>query len=140
MKKTILSFIIGAVIFGGISFYAGSKYSKNGGRGGLSNLSPEERQKRVQELGAAGVNGFRGRTGGQQGGGFVGGEIISKDEKSFTVKMREGGSKIVFFSNSTEISKSAKGSFQDLNSGAQVLVNGTANSDGSLTAQTVQIR
>lgn len=139
MKKIIINFLIGAFVFGGISFYAGTKYSQ-GGRGNFSNLSSEERQRRFQELGTAGAGSFRGGRMGGQGGEFVGGEILSKDDKSFTVKLREGGSKIIFFSSSTEINKSAKGSPQDLGSGVQVLVNGTANSDGSLTAQTVQIR
>lgn len=139
MKKFVLM-ILGIVVIGGGSFYAGSKYSQNNRRGGMANLSPEERQQRFQELGDTAGVGFRGRMGGQAGGGFTSGEIISKDDKSVTIKLRDGGSKIVFFSGSTEISKSAKGSPQDLSTGVQVTVNGKANSDGSLTAETVQIR
>jgi len=97
-------------------------------------------------LGANAGN-FRNRAGGQQGNGFVNGEIIAKDDpakdgagKSITVKSNDGSSKIVFFSSTTKIMKSVDGSPGDLAIGKQVSVNGAANQDGSVTAQTIQLR
>lgn len=85
---------------------------------------------------------------GNAGSGYAGtgkgfqpvvGEIISQDESSLTVKMPDGSSKIVVMGESVTVSKMADGSRADLVEGAQVTVMGTTNSDGSVTAQTVQI-
>jgi len=148
MKKLIPIVIITAVVVGGGAFYGGMKYQESktpqrpaaGNFQNLQNLSPEERQQRLQELGTNAGGSRAGRTGGQAGGGFTSGEIISRDDKSITVKLQDGGSKIVFLSDSTEVTKSAQGSLGDLTVGTQISVNGTANSDGSVTAQTIQLR
>lgn len=150
MNKLIAIVIAIAVVVGGGAFFGGMKYAESKSPRSrvsqadfqnLQNLSPEERQQRLQELGVNAGAGFRGgRTGRQTGGGFTSGEIISKDDKSVTVKLRDGGSKIVFLSNSTEITKSASGNIDDLEVGKNVSVNGSANSDGSITAQSVQLR
>ncbi len=73
------------------------------------------------------------------GGRPVVGEIISKDDKSITVKMADGSTKIVILSDSTTYSKTDTGSRDDLNVGTQVGVFGTDNSDGSVSAQNVQL-
>lgn len=71
---------------------------------------------------------------------MVAGEIISKDEKSVTVKLRDGGSKIVFYYDGTKIDKFVSGNAADLEVGKNVVVSGTTNFDGSVTAQSVQVR
>jgi len=57
-----------------------------------------------------------------------------------TVKTKDGGSKIVYFSDSIEIGKTTSGSSADLENGKQVMINGKANQGGSFTAQNIQIR
>jgi hypothetical protein len=139
VNKFVLIIISVAVMVGGGAFYGGMKYAQSriaGGRGNFINLTQEERQQRSQQFGAN-AGGVRTRQG---GGGFTAGEIIAKDEKSVTLKIQDGGSKIVFFSDTTEIAKSVSGVSGDLVIGKNITVNGTANSDGSVTAQTIQLR
>ena len=76
-----------------------------------------------------------GRNG--QSGRPVSGEIVSMDDKSITVKLMDGSSKIVILSSSTAINKQATGSASDLKTGERVLVVGTQNSDGSVTGQSI---
>ena len=128
MKKVILVAIAVSILVGGGSFYGGMVYEKNQ-RGNIRNF----------QQGAGNMQGFANR---QQGGvgGFIIGDIISKDDKSITVKLRDGGSKIIFYSNTTEVSKFAYGVSTDLEINKTVSVTGDANQDGSITAKTIQIR
>lgn len=137
MNKLIAIVIATAVVVGGGAFYGGMKYAQS------TRQNFARRNLGGQELGANAGAGFRGGAGGSQRGGGAGGftawEIIAKDDKSITVKLQDGGSKIVFLSDSTEITKSAAGALSDLEIGKNISVNGTANSDGSVTAQTIQL-
>jgi len=129
-KKLITLILISHLIAIGVGVYGGMKYgeSKSPARQNFQNLSPEQRQQLSQ-----------GRTGTRAGANFLSGEVINKDEKSLTLKMTDGGSKIVFFSTSTQISKTAEGSINDIEIGKQIMVSGDQNSDGSYTAKTIQL-
>ncbi len=124
MNKLITIVVVVAVVVGGGAFYGGMKYAQN--------KSASDRQQRFGQV--AGTN-----NGGQRGG-LVSGDIISKDSQSITVKMRDGSSKIVFYSDSVEISKFVAGVVGDLAVGKTVSVTGKTNSDGSITATTIQLR
>lgn len=91
--------------------------------------------------GAAGGQ-FRTGTGmmGARGGNFIAGEILSKDASGLTIKMQDGSTKIILVGVSAQINKSALGTLADLSTGTNVTVTGTTNSDGSVTAQAIQIR
>jgi len=146
-KKILIITIVALAAIGAGSFYGGMKYaqSKNptgmmrGSAADFANLSQEERQARFQQFGATGAAGGM-QKGTRTAGGMIGGEIISKDDKSITVKLIDGGSKIIFFSDTTQITKSASGSPEDLKVGESITANGSINSDGSITAQTIQLR
>jgi hypothetical protein len=131
MNKKIITAVLAIIIIGGASFYGGIKFDQN--------------QKQVATASRAGQfgginNGFRsGRMGGVNGG-LVVGSIVSKDANSVTVKMQDGSTKIILISQTTHINKSATGSIADLLVNTSVSVNGTTNSDGSLNAESVQIR
>ena len=116
---------VAVLLVAGASFYGGMAYSQN-----------MAAAQRAQRTGGA----FAGRGGRTSGGGFTGGEIIAQDSQSITVKLPNGSSQIVFFSDSTKIMKSVDGTASDLATGKQVTVSGTANPDGSITAQSIQLR
>ena len=80
-----------------------------------------------------------GRNGANAGLRAVVGQILSVNANSMTVKLRDGSSKIVILSDSTRIEKTSPAAKTDLTNGAAVSVFGTANSDGSITAQNVQL-
>jgi hypothetical protein len=71
--------------------------------------------------------------------GMAFGEVISQDEKSITIKMQDGSTKMVILGDSTIYSKTQSIDKSELSVGIQVRVFGNANSDGSVTAQNVQI-
>lgn len=79
------------------------------------------------------------------GGGLVTGTVASMSEGSMTVNVsnRQGesqGSKIIFITPETQVGKFMQGTSTDLSSGTNVMITGTTNSDGSVTATNVQIR
>lgn len=69
----------------------------------------------------------------------VAGEILNADDKSITVKMMDGSSKIVLLSDKTQINKATTAVKADLKIGEKVAVFGAENSDGSVTAQSIQL-
>ena len=113
--------------------------------GFLSGMMYQKSQTSNNASRFAGANGqSRGRFG-QNGGASNGGQrpvigsIINQDQNSITVKLQDGSSKIILLSGTTAINKTDTGTVSDLKSGENVLVTGTTNSDGSVTAQNIQI-
>ena len=135
MKKNLILILIVLIIVGAGGFFGGMKYGESQA---LKNLTPEKMREIFQQGGGqlfTQNQGQRQRT----GQNFVLGQVISKDEKSLTIKLADGSTKIVFFSQSTQISKATEGSIEDIEIGKEVSVSGTQNEDGSLTARTIQI-
>lgn len=98
-------------------------------------MSPEQRQQLFQgNIGGS----FQRGIGGGVGTNFLNGEVIAKDGQSLTLKMPDGGSKIVFFSDSTQISKTTEGSITDIEIGKQIMRSSDQNPDGSYTGKTIQ--
>lgn len=138
-NKYIAAFVIALILVGGGSFYGGMQYDK-------SVAAKARVTARTQFGNGAGGNGQGGQSRGgmmggrgQNGGGFVSGEILSKDDKSLTIKTADGGSTIIYFSDTASVRKAETGSLSDLATGQQVTANGKSNADGSMTADSVSI-
>jgi hypothetical protein len=82
---------------------------------------------------------FGGLGGGRNGGNMVSGSIIAVDDSGITVKTSDGSTKIILVSGSTSISLTKEGSKSDLVTGEAVVVSGTANSDGTVTASSIML-
>jgi len=85
-------------------------------------------------------NGTAGaHTGGRMLGGNVVGEVLKMDSQSLTVKLSDGGTRLVFLSDKTTVMKTETAAVTDLVQGAAVRVMGSPNQDGSVMAQNIQI-
>ncbi len=124
-KNSLIITILVAIIVGGAAFFGGEKYQQSQARSGFAQF--------------AGQGGFGRFGGGRNGAGTTVGKIISTDTNSVTVQLPDGSSKIVNYSGSTRIVKSSTATSSDLTTGTEVAVFGTTNSDGSVTAQNIQI-
>jgi hypothetical protein len=80
------------------------------------------------------------RGGMMRGGGGAMGTILSMDSTSLTLSIKDGGSKIVLLTDATPVMKTSPGSRSDLKTGESVMVTGTTNQDGSISAQSISIR
>lgn len=137
MKKTILGVAIVIVLLAA-AFYSGMQYAQTGSFNNL--FTAEKMQQRLPRGGPGDFGGPGGFAGPGRNANFVAGEIIAADTASVTVKSADSGSKIIFVSDSTKITKTNEGSLKDLVLGEQIMANGTTNSDGSISAESIQIR
>lgn len=141
-NKWVISLIAAAAIAVGISFYGGMKYSDS--KIASVKMGQPGTGGRFQGMGAnnSGDVASGGQRPGGRGisGGFISGQITSKDDKSFTVKSGDGSSRIVFYSDQTSVGKSEKAGASDLAVGQNVMVNGKSSPDGSVSALDVQIK
>src|SRR5579872_3554882 len=128
--------VILVVVVVAAAFYGGLTYEKG---------------KVASSFAAGGAGGrFGGRFGGGAGGADVGfgrangmmpvsGQIVASGNNTITVKLSDGSSKIVDLSSQTKINKTTQGTATDLTTGQQVTAFGSTNSDGSITAQAVNV-
>jgi hypothetical protein len=131
--KLIVGVVIGLIVGAGGGYWYGGQQAQSAAAAARQN-----------------GGGFTRGAGGRSGMGAVFGTIIAEDASSITVQLggpnatstngSATGTKIVLYDTSTQISKMVAGSASDLSIGTGVVVQGTANSDGSLTAQSIQIR
>ena len=142
-KKNVI-LVAGFIVVALIAFYAGTAYSKS------KSATPQNGNQ--ASFGGQGGQFGQGR-GMRAGGGNVFGQIITKDANSITVEIKTPtgpnnattastgtGSKIVFYTGTTTISKTTDGTIDDLTVGKNITVQGTANPDGSVNAQSISLR
>jgi len=133
-NKMLIGFIIAVVVVGVGSFYGGMLYGKSSIGKNLGKNFPGQNGQMMGN-GQGKISGSKAT-----GANFINGSIMAKDDKSITVKSMDGGSKIILLSDTTQVNKSVSGALSDLEIGKNVMVTGTANPDGSLTAKSVELR
>lgn len=124
-NKNLIITILLLVITGGGMFFAGMKYQQSKRQAFPSRLNQGQGQRAV----GTNRNGFQP----------INGEIIASDGKSITVKMADNSSKIVLITDNTIINKADTATKEELKTGEKVAVFGTQNSDGSVSAQNIQL-
>jgi len=142
MNKKSTQVII-AIIVAIVFFIGGLEYGKSTAT--ATTASSTRSATGSTFAGGTGARSFAGR--GAAGGGFVGGKIVSVDPTSISIALPNStstsvttGSTVVLYSTGTSILKSIVGSSADLEVGDSVTVTGTSNSDGSMSATSIQIR
>lgn len=139
-KGAQVGILAGAVVVaGGLGFLGGSQYQKaqtpNGSNfPSMQNMTSTQRDQMRQQAGGNGAP-----SGNVAGRGGVSGSIVSKDDKSMTVKLSDGSTKVVYYSSSTSVSTQSAASANDLAVGKKIQVSGTSNSDNSTTANQIII-
>src|SRR5256885_17250802 len=113
-KNTILIILVVALVVGAVAFYGGMQYQK---------------MQRSAQFGQ-GARALRTGQGGQNGARPVVGQIISSDDKSITVKLQDGSSKIILLSDSTPITEATTAAKSALQTGKNGMVIGKTNSNG----------
>ena len=78
--------------------------------------------------------------GGGAAGGFTVGEVSEIGNGSLTLQLANGNSENVFYSSSTQVIVPQPTSISSIQSGTMVMIGGTQNPDGSMTATTIQVR
>jgi len=130
MNKSILIAVAAFIVAAAGGFFGGLKYQQSKPPAFLRQFNDGQR------------SGVAGQRFGGNGAGFrpVNGEIIGVDADSITVKLADDSSKIVLLTDQTAINKAEAVTSQDLTVGDKVAVFGQENSDGSLTAQNIQLK
>ena len=124
--------VLVAIIVAAVGFFAGMRYQQSKVPGMMGG-----QQQFGRGTGEFGQNQrFGGRGNSMRP---VTGEILSVDANSVTVKLQDGSSKIVNVSDTTQINKADKATVADLKAGETIAAFGTTNSDGSVTAQNIQL-
>jgi len=137
--KTVNSLyaVIICVTVGVVAFFGGVSYQKSRVQPGVAQFGFRGNADRANKL--PGNNNAMPGNVNNMGFRPLVGEVLNVDDKSITVKLADGSSKLVLFSNEVPVTKSTQGSRSDLTVGVKVGVLGSTNTDGSVSASSVTI-
>ncbi len=127
-KNTMMVVAIVLIVLAGVGgFVGGIQYQKTNAGAGNQGANGTFRQR----FGMMGQNGqnFRPERG----------QVISFSNGTMTLKLSDGSTKLIVLPSSTNYLKTDTASQSDIKTGDTVTVLGTQNSDGSVTAQDVQL-
>ncbi len=81
---------------------------------------------------------FAGR--GNSSANVFAGQVSAIDGSSITLQLPSGNSEVVLYASSTPVTEPTNVSIAKVVAGTNIMVMGTQNSDGSVTAQSIEIR
>lgn len=126
---------LGVIIFIVAAFYGGMQYANaknptpNGSFSGMNAAQRGQfRTGNSQNVRIAGA------------GDMTRGEILSLDDHLITIKTESNGSKIVMFSDKTEVTETMIVPKENLSEGKTVMITGETNDDGTISASAIFIR
>lgn len=128
--KPIVVFLI-TIGVGAVAFYGGMQYQLSKQAVGGRNFMMSQ-----QGVGRTGTGTGTRRIGNGQP---ISGEIINIDTDSLTVKLTDGSSRIILLNDKTIYNKTASVEKTELKVGEKVGIFGSTNTDGSVSAQNVQL-
>ncbi|MGB9848189.1 MAG: hypothetical protein ACPLKV_03245 [Minisyncoccia bacterium] len=133
MKNKNLIFVIILIVAVIISFYGGMKYQQN--KSVTINQTANARN-----FNRFGVNGNATNSLNFLRQQIIIGEIIAKDDQTLTIKLPNGGSQIVVYSNVTKVEKNEPAKLSDLKVGQNVMISTQSVDQKTLSATSIQIR
>ena len=135
LKIVVGVFLVAAVAAG--SFYGGLLYGENQAQAAFATPEDAAGQWAAAGEGRPGMPGQRGAGSGQ--GGMLSGEILVIDNGELTIEDASGRRITVHVTDTALIQKQADVTVADLQEGETVIVSGSQESDGSITARMVQV-
>lgn len=113
--------IVIVLVVGAASFFAGTKLTGSSSVASSGNRPPQ-------------MAGATGTARNQNGNQIINGDITAADTSSITVTTQSGSSQIILLTSSTTYKKMADSDQSDLVVGKKVMITGTKDSSGSVTA------
>ncbi len=142
MKRTytIIIAIVALLAVGGGAFWGGTLYEANRLRQNPALLFQGGGDLAGQFRGGAALGGNAPVQGGQRpaGAGGTMGTIASVDGNDVTITTQDGATILVKASDTTLVEKTTSATVADLTVGERVVVSGSTNDDGSITARSIQ--
>jgi hypothetical protein len=139
MKCTVSQRLVGVALIS-LAVGAGGGYFAGVSTARKSEWRPERFAAGFDRDQTGNRTGIGARPGGiGRGAGMTRGELIQVGEGSLTVKLPDGGSRIVLIDDSVQVTSCSQGDASILRVGQQVMATGSVGSDGSVAAESVQI-
>ena len=138
MNKRILAMVLGVVVLVALGTTGGFFYGKSVGQGQANQARQQFMQGRFQgQVGQFPARDVTPAANARQGGGTTG-TIQSITGNTLVVKTQNGNEVTVKTTDTTLIEKLSSVSVSDLQTGEQVIVSGSQNDDGSISARSIQ--
>lgn len=142
-QNIVIGCAVTAIVTGGVGFWGGTTYSKSQSMPNLQNRGGGRTMMQEPNYNTM-PSGNRVAPGASDSQGPMGqrstaGEVTAKDDKSITVKMNDGSSRMIILSDKTTYRTSEEASLDAIAVGTKVAVFGESGNDGSMTAASIEI-